>query len=449
MRRFSFLAVGVVAILATQAFGQGSSRLPQNFPSTLPPVNVPATPELAPTPNYIPLAPAPALPALPVVDCPPGYNGPLPLVPPSLMPQTPPVNGLNGMNGQPLSAPAQEAVQSATSPFAQSTEAGGLASRTFDNAMFGDFGGVFYRRNEFFVRPVQVGTTQRQVGTDPLTRQPILQEVPVMENRTVAKAVNLPLNGRYSGFKMSDQEGPRPTDRIYFAYSYYGNVNPGQNPGIGNVDQHRQTIGFEKTILNGNASIGLRLPFVQTVGEGSLDSSNIGDLSVSLKYAFVNDPFTGSVRSAGLIITAPTGSATATLVDGTQAAHGTILQPWTGFSQQLGQRLYAQGFSSVMVPLNTSEPTILFNSLSMGYWLLRSGEGERFKGLAPVTEIHINTPLTNRDPSNAIYIQDQINLTHGLHLMLPRASIGAAFSYPLISPRPFAGEGLFTLNFRF
>jgi hypothetical protein len=348
-----------------------------------------------------------------------------------------------------LGSPNQQLLQDAANPFAQSTESGGFASRSFDNAMFGDFGGAYYQRNVTVLRRTQVGTNTRIIGTDPITQAPIVQTEPVFATQPTQQRAPFPLNGRYSGFKMSDHESVRPVDRLYFAYSYYGNINPEFNGGL-RFDQHRQTIGFEKTLLGGNASIGLRLPFVQSVGEGSLDASNIGDLSVSLKYAIINDRATGTVRSAGLIITAPTGTATATLIDGTTAAHGTILQPWVGFSQQLGERFYAQGFSSIMVPISTPEPTVLFNSLSLGMWLLRSGEGEQFKGLAPVTEIHINTPLTNREPTqNAIYMNDQINITHGLHLTLPRAVIGAAFSYPLVSPRPFDGEALVTVNFRY
>ena len=314
--------------------------------------------------------------------------------------------------------------------------------------MFGDFGGAYYQRNIFVTRNVQVGTTPRVVGFNQETGTNTIVLDPVFANRTVAVPSSLPLNGRYSGFKMSDQEGPRPVDRVYFAYSYYQGVNPSGNPGLfGSIDQHRQTIGFEKTLFGNDFSVGLRLPFVQTVGEGTAGGGNVGDLTVSLKYAFINDPNSGVVRSAGLIVTTPTGGSTATLLDGTTAPHSALLQPWVGFSQPLGDRFYTQGFSSILVPTSGSaEPTFLFNSLSVGYWLMRNDKGT---GLVPVTEIHINTPLNNRDASSMVFAQDQINMTNGLHLVLPRAVIGAAITYPLLSPRPFNAEGLFTVNFRF
>jgi hypothetical protein len=274
--------------------------------------------------------------------------------------------------------------------------------------------------------------------------------VPITTTERIQARANLPLNGRFSGFKMSDQDTPRPTDRVYFGYSYYNNVNPGLNPELGSIDQHRQTIGFEKTFLEGNASFGLRLPFVQTRGNAAVDSANVGDLTFGFKYAFVNDPLTGTVRTAGLLLTAPTGDATATLIDGNAAPHNTILQPWVGFSQQLGERFYAQGFSSIMVPVGSGgEPTIIFNSLSVGWWMLKQGQGDRFTGLVPVTEIHINTPLNNRDINDAVFVQDQINLTHGLHLILPRANLGVAASYPLLSQKPFDVELMVTLAMRF
>jgi hypothetical protein len=344
-----------------------------------------------------------------------------------------------------------QAIQDAASPFAQSTEGGGLAARSFDNPMFGDFGGVFYRRTEFITRSVQVGTKARTVGIDPITQLPVIVNDPLFANQTVARTTTLPLNGRYSGFKMSDQETARPTDRVYFAYSYYSNVYPGQNGDLLPVDQHRQTLGFEKTLLGGNASIGLRIPFVQTNGEGTLNTSNVGDLSVLMKYALVNDPLTGTVRTVGLIVTAPTGNAgvpTGALVDGT-LPHSTILQPWFGFAQSLGERFYTQGFSSIMVPLGTSEPTVIFNSFALGFWLFKNGQGLNATGLAPVTEIHFNTPLTNRNSQGTIYMPDQLNLTHGLHLLLPRAVLGTAVSYPLLRPNPFKAEVQATLNFRF
>jgi hypothetical protein len=97
--------------------------------------------------------------------------------------------------------------------------------------------------------------------------------------------------------KMSENDSPRPQDRVFGNYNYYNNVRKV-------IDVHRETVGFEKTFLNGNASIGLRLPFFQDVAPG-FSEGDPGDLSIRLKYAWINDP--GTVISTGLAITTPTG----------------------------------------------------------------------------------------------------------------------------------------------
>ena len=47
--------------------------------------------------------------------------------------------------------------------------------------------------------------------------------------------------------------------------------------------------------------------FQSTGGDGASTVNDFGDLSVVLKYAFINDRHTGNVLSGGLVITAPTG----------------------------------------------------------------------------------------------------------------------------------------------
>ena len=82
---------------------------------------------------------------------------------------------------------------------------------------------------------------------------------------TVREAL-VPVPGRYSGITITDNDSPRPVDRFYFNYGYYDGMNAQLNPGVGNITQSRPMIGFEKTFLAGNASFGMRLPFVQING---------------------------------------------------------------------------------------------------------------------------------------------------------------------------------------
>ncbi|MBM3981958.1 MAG: hypothetical protein FJ304_17130, partial [Planctomycetes bacterium] len=57
-------------------------------------------------------------------------------------------------------------------PFAQPTEAGGVAAQTFNENFDGDFGGVFYKRlvtTGFTTRTRVVGFSQRVAGFNPVT----------------------------------------------------------------------------------------------------------------------------------------------------------------------------------------------------------------------------------------------------------------------------------------
>lgn len=60
------------------------------------------------------------------------------------------------------------------------------------------------------------------------------------------------------GFKIAENESPRPQDRIFFNNNFFDNIN-NTNTDIASVQ--RQTIGFEKTFLDGDASVGVRVPF--------------------------------------------------------------------------------------------------------------------------------------------------------------------------------------------
>ena len=272
-------------------------------------------------------------------------------------------------------------MQGLTSPFATGTEGGGLQGRSFSESFDGDFGGMFYRKNVFNTTLVrqQIGTRQVITFIQPpqggppirvVTNVPVFGNVPV----TTAQQVMVPVPGRYSGITITDNDSPRPTDRLYFTYGYYDSIGAQMNPGLGNITQSRPIIGFEKTFLDGNASIGMRLPFVQLNGPPGIGADSVGDLSILTKYAFVNAP-NGDVLSAGLIVTVPTGANGGFLVDGTPVPHSTLIQPWVGFVRVF-DRAYVQGISAVIAPTDGRDTTLLGNSLGVGYWLYRA-DGDR------------------------------------------------------------------------
>src|SRR5262249_20066000 len=143
------------------------------------------------------------------------------------------------------------------------------------------------------------------------------------------------------------------------------------------LNLHREVIGFEKTFFDGNASFGMRLPFLQ-LQDGSGDLSRVGDLSFILKWALLNDRATGNVFSLGMVVTAPTGDPFFAVNGNT--IHPTILQPYLGYIFNFGN-FYVHGFSSVVVPTDSQDVTLLLNDIGVGYWIYRDPQGRMLNGL--------------------------------------------------------------------
>ncbi|MBA4190425.1 MAG: hypothetical protein C0467_20755, partial [Planctomycetaceae bacterium] len=332
-------------------------------------------------------------------------------------------------------------------------------------AFDGDFGGVFYKQTVFagpgFTQQ-QIGTTvQRQViGTKtelvfpPSEGPPISVTTPVYGNVTVPvfrtvptpRQVLTPVAGRYSGIMITDNDSPRPVDRGYFGYSYYDGISSALNPGAPDTAMGRQFLGFEKTVFDDNASIGMRLPYLQVYGPPGSGGTAVGDLSILSKWAFYNNKETGNLMSVGMVVTAPTGNGTGVFPDGSPVPHSVLLQPWGGFVRMYG-RGYIQGISNFLIPTDARDVTLWGNSVAVGYRL--NNDSGFFPAITPVFEAHLRTPLSNRDPNGLIYLQDQLNLTTGAHFRWGRFSVSGATCVPIITPRPWNIEAIGNANFRF
>ena len=381
-------------------------------------------------------------------------------------------------------------------PFARGTEGGGLAARSFNENFDGDNLGAFYRVcvvtgfdtvpttvgfNQQIVGtvPRQVGTTPRVIGntqtiiitgngsegqnrlviTTPVVVQdpvfvldPVIATTPVTGTRQVPRkaVVLLPVASRYNGIQITDNDSPRPTDRLYFGYQFYSDAGAALNPGVGGSDVQRQTAGFEMTFLDGDASIGMRLPYVQQYGPAGLAAQTVGDLSVLFKYAFYNDRETGDLASVGLVVSTPTGvGGDILLLDGTTVPHSTLFQPWGGFVRMFDAG-YVQGITNLIVPTDSRDPTVLGNSLGVGYFLFRDPTAPLLTAITPKAEVHVRTPLNQRDPNGLVYFQDQVNVNGGVTLrFLSRVALSASVTVPLVGPRPWAVEGISFLNVNF
>jgi hypothetical protein len=267
----------------------------------------------------------------------------------------------------------------------------------------------------------------------------------------------LPVNTVRGAFKIAENESPRPVDRVYLTYNFFHDVNSSLAvPGLPITNVHRQTLGFEKTFLGGDASIGFRLPLLQLTGPSDLDRATVGDLSIVLKYALINNPFEptpdgtlsgGEVLSTGLVITTPTGGAAAFTAQDPQV-HPTVIQPWVGGIVTF-PRAYAQFFSSLAVPTDGRDTVFYFNSLQVGYLLYRDPTGSRYlSSVTPLAEVHVNTPLNNRGilrlPIAAV---DQVSFTGGTTFGLGRRSfLNLGANVPVTGPRPYTVEAMAHLN---
>jgi hypothetical protein len=396
-----------------------------------------------------------------------------PGAPPMMVPPVPPPGYTPVPRGDPLEPNPLD--RRLTSPFARPTEAGGQAARTFNENFDGDFAGVFYkqlltvreRRTIFAQRvvgftPVTTTTTSQVVGQDQLGRptiittvtnntvnNPIIANVPVATEVVVSQRLaRLTLAARYSGILITDNDNPRPQDRVYAGFNFYDDIGRGLNPNLGEVDLQRQMAGFEKTFLDGDASFGMRLPFVQQYGPpGVSGTNNVGDLTLIWKYALLNNRETGNLWSAGLVLTTPTGSGDAILWDGRLAPHSVLFQPWTGFVRTF-DRGYVQGITSFVIPTDSRDPTLWNNSVAAGFYVYRNPDSW-LTAVVPTAEIHLRTPLSNSNPAGLVYLQDQLNLTGGVHLRFNRAVLSGAVCVPVMGPRPWALEAMSFLNIPF
>jgi hypothetical protein len=241
-------------------------------------------------------------------------------------------------------------------------------------------------------------------------------------------------------FKAAENESPLPQDRIFVGYNYYNNVKKV-------ADVHREVAGFEKTFIDGGASVGVRLPYYQIDGPADTSDQEIDDLSVVFKGALLRDPNSLSAFSVGLVVTAPTGP-TGFTPSGLRT-HPTLIQPFAGYLWDAGN-LYVIGFTSLMTTTERRDSAILFNDIGVGYWLYRASDDRPLAGVVPTVEAHVNTPMTHRSEQDPNRYSDSFNLTTGCHFVLRGgSSLSVGVCTPLTGPKLFDFEAITQLNWRF
>jgi hypothetical protein len=278
------------------------------------------------------------------------------------------------------------------------------------------------------------------------------------------KASNLGPSVR--GLKISENQSPRPQDRLFFTFDYFANVNGSLNQRLGapvrDIRVYRYIFGYEQTFLDGDASIGVRLPLDQLTSVPSTPakfkqiggtSTGLDDMDIFTKFILKQDRKTGSLISVGLAITPTTGGSNFAGAKYIDYINTTLFQPFVGYIWNPG-RFYLHGFSAFEFPVNPSQVTEMYNDVGMGYFVYRTNDPTEFlTAVAPTFEVHVNSPLNHRgfdNPNEIAATAASVNLTYGLNLEFGHNSLlTLGFVTPVTGPRPFDYEALVLFNYRF
>ncbi len=271
------------------------------------------------------------------------------------------------------------------------------------------------------------------------------------------------------GFKIAENQSPRPQDRVYFDFNFFSQVNQAVNlrleSPVDNLQAYRYMLGFEKTFFDRRASFGMRVPINTLTADSTISgnfarpggtSTSMGDLSLFTKFVFCENPKTGSLISAGLQVTPPTGPGSFAGAKYLQSIHTTTVQPFVGYIWAR-DRFYFHGFTAMQAPMNPADVTMLYNDFGTGYFLLRrapnTDPGRIVRLVAPTFEIHINTPMNHRNAFNAndpVATSNSVNFTYGLNIGLgQRSLLTFGFVTPVTNPKPFDYEVIALFNLYF
>ena len=212
-------------------------------------------------------------------------------------------------------------------------------------------------------------------------------------------------------------------------------------------DLNREIFGFEKTFLDGKASIEVRLPIFEGTGafDGDFNGTHFGDITSIFKYAVLLDP-QGLTFSTGLALTVPTGPA---IELDTSNYRSVLFQPFVGYLYRFGD-VYVQGFNSIVVSTSSQDPTLLFNDISVGYRFYNGRSGDFVRSIDSVLEAHLTTPLDHRGESSELIVTDIFSSTAGLHFGVgQRSFLTLGLNGTWTGPRPYGIEGIVNLDIRF
>lgn len=264
------------------------------------------------------------------------------------------------------------------------------------------------------------------------------------------------------GFKITDDQSPKPIDRIFITSDYfnnlYGHINEHDGNGLRNVQAFQEILGFEKTFFDGLTSVGMRLP-INTLTASSpypgIGGSNtsLGNMTFFAKGVLWEDEETGNLISNGLAITTPNGPGSFAGAPYANGIRDAQIQDFVGYIWRR-DRFYLQGFETIDVPTSANDVTLLYTDAAIGYFVYQDQDpNATVSYMAPTLEFHLNTPLNHRGAyrfNDPFGTPDTASFTFGWNMLFGRRSLfSLGFVEPITGPRPFNFELLLQFNYFF
>ena len=283
--------------------------------------------------------------------------------------------------------------------------------------------------------------------------------------------------------KLSEQNSPLPTHRVYGSLNYYDDVPNGGG------DITRYFVGIEKAFFHDQISLDLRMPFAstldsdQTTAGVSGRNSEFGNIVLTAKALLLRRQ--SWLLSGGVGVGFPTADDTRILSAQSGAEVLRIdndsfhILPFFAGRWTPASRCYLQWFLQWDVDANGNDvrarpnngalsnigrlqdQTLTFVDVSIGHWL-RNDRSKKLWGIVPTAELHYSTTSQDADTvsgngfqiGNTTNRYDVLNMTLGSHFMFCNNwTVTPAMAIPLrrdnLDDKQFDYEALAQIERRF
>jgi len=254
--------------------------------------------------------------------------------------------------------------------------------------------------------------------------------------------------------KIAENNSATPRNRVALNWAMSKDVRTGLGPtGGDSSDIQEFRFLMEKTILKGNASLELLIPFYHTTEftrslsgfTGNSMATELGDVAVGFKGLLLA---TQNFRvSTGVRMEIPTKDDQELMGVATSDNDIFAFTPYVAvevapqyrnwYFQMFGSaRLNTDSFDATPPPISIEMPDYYMLDASVGYWLYRNPGKQGVTGLVPSLELHYTSSIDSWQPglllSNAFGQTDFLNLTAALTMIVnDKDTIAVAYAAPL------------------